>query len=101
MLRGEAASLAVRVVGGVVTDSAVARSSSASPPPTSEAASPRNITLTWDQAKFPTIGSFKIYRQPPFAGGPFITVPVGDPRLTVTSLSLTQNQYQFTDKTVF
>src|SRR6266446_2097070 len=101
MLRGEAASL----VGGGEAELDLATAESVTTPPTtltaSEAASPRNITLTWDQAKFPTIGSFKIYRQPPFAGGPFITVPVGDPRLTVTSLSLTQNQYQFTDKTVF
>jgi hypothetical protein len=66
--------------------------------------SPRYIHLFWFPPTFGQIGSYNIYRQPPWTPGapPTFSVPVGDPRLTFhTNPALPHfGEYEFVDKTV-
>ena len=66
-------------------------------PPThliaTEDASPRKIHLFWNAAPG-EIGSYNIYRQPPFITANPLNVPVGDPRLIFHPAT---NQFEFVD----
>jgi len=65
--------------------------------------SPRYIHLFWFPPVFGQIGSYNIYRQPPWVPGnpPTFSVPVGDPRLIFHSTLGDPHfgEYEFVDKT--